>query len=282
MTIDLEKSFKAKLKNIAREANRDPADLWQSVVLERFLARLGQSLHRHHFVLKGGVLLAKYIPIGRETQDLDFLGIATPNDKEHLKKIFAEIASVSLNDGFLFQDIKVAELMHPHMAYAGIEVSMTAYFGRTRFPVAIDIGFGDNVQPIDKQIALTHSSKGPLFEESISLLCYPPEFIFAEKLETLVNRGGINSRMKDFHDLHTMLNAGDLSLDKLKTIISSVFAHRKTPFALPLTFNDIDISLLQSHWGRYHTRLAQSVSSNLPLNISELIVAINQFLEKNT
>lgn len=29
MTIDLEKSFKAKLRNIARETNRNPADLWQ-------------------------------------------------------------------------------------------------------------------------------------------------------------------------------------------------------------------------------------------------------------
>lgn len=75
MTTDVEKSFKAKLRNIAREANRNTADLWQSVVLERFLVRLGQSLHRQNFVLKGGVLLAKYIPIGRETQDLDFLGV---------------------------------------------------------------------------------------------------------------------------------------------------------------------------------------------------------------
>ena len=76
MTTDLEKSFKAKLKNIACEANRNPADLWQSIVLERFLVRLAQSSHRHSLVLKGGVLLTKYIPIGRETQDLDFLGIA--------------------------------------------------------------------------------------------------------------------------------------------------------------------------------------------------------------
>lgn len=127
MTSDLEKSFKAKLRNIAREADRNPADLWQSIVLERFLVRLGQSPHRPHYVLKGGVLLAKYIPIGRETQDLDFLGIATSNDKEHLKKTFSEIASINLNDGFLFKDIDVAELVHPHMAYAGVEVSMTAH-----------------------------------------------------------------------------------------------------------------------------------------------------------
>lgn len=127
--------------------------------------------------------MAQYISIGREMQDLDLLGINTSNDKEHLKKTFSEIAKISLDDGFVFQDIHVAELQHVHMAYAGVEISMTAYFGRTRFPVAIDIGFGDTVQPIDKQISLAHYSKGPLFEEKISLLCYPPEFIFAEKLE---------------------------------------------------------------------------------------------------
>lgn len=56
MTTDIEKSFKAKLRNIAKETNRNPANLWQSVVLERFLVRLGQSAYRNQFVLKGGVL----------------------------------------------------------------------------------------------------------------------------------------------------------------------------------------------------------------------------------
>jgi hypothetical protein len=29
------------------------------------------------------------------------------------------------------------------------------------------------------------------------------EFIFAQKLETIIYRGASNSRMKDFHDLHS-------------------------------------------------------------------------------
>lgn len=43
MTTDLEKSFKAKLRVIAKEKNRDPADLWQTLTLERFLVRLARS-----------------------------------------------------------------------------------------------------------------------------------------------------------------------------------------------------------------------------------------------
>ena len=49
MTSDLEKSFKAKLRAIAKEKNRDPADLWQNLTLERFLVRLAKSNFREHF-----------------------------------------------------------------------------------------------------------------------------------------------------------------------------------------------------------------------------------------
>jgi len=43
LEIAAEKSFKAKLRAIAKEKNRDPADLWQNLTLERFLVRLAKS-----------------------------------------------------------------------------------------------------------------------------------------------------------------------------------------------------------------------------------------------
>ena len=127
MTSDLEKSFKAKLRAIAKEKNRDPADLWQSLTLERFLVRMAKSEHRNHFILKGGILLSKYIEIGRETTDLDFLARKISNEISGLKVIFEKIAAIDLHDGFSFQEIKVGELAHPHMGYPGVEVSMMAY-----------------------------------------------------------------------------------------------------------------------------------------------------------
>lgn len=126
MTSDLEKSFKAKLRAIAKEKNRDPADLWQNLTLERFLVRLAKSNFREHFVLKGGILLSKYIEIGRETSDLDFLAQRLSNGIGELKNIFDEIASIDLKDGFIFQELKVSELAHPHMGYPGAEVAMIA------------------------------------------------------------------------------------------------------------------------------------------------------------
>lgn len=47
--------------------------------------------------------------------------------------------------------------------------------------------------------------KGPLFEEVIELNAYPPEYIFAEKLEAIIYLDDINGRMKDFHDCIRMI-----------------------------------------------------------------------------
>ena len=46
---------------------------------------------------------------------------------------------------------------------------MMAYFGKTRFKVAIDIGFGDSVDPIEYAIPLTASFNGALFESTVKL-----------------------------------------------------------------------------------------------------------------
>lgn len=283
MTSDLEKSFKAKLRAIAKEKNRDPADLWQNLTLERFLVRLARSQYRKHFVLKGAILLSKYIELGRETNDLDFLARRLNNGVGQLKNIFEEIVSIDLQDGFTFQEIKVSELAHPHMGYPGAEVMMIAYFGRTRFKVSIDIGFGDIVDPIEYSIPLTTSSKGVLFESSVKLSCYPKEFIFAEKLETIVHRGSFNSRMKDFHDLYIMISSSQLpSFYNLEGIIRSVFEHRETILTLPITYEEDEMLRVQNFWSEYLKHLRAENLANLPIDITQVLLKINDWLRSNT
>ncbi len=282
MTTDLEKSIKAKLRAIAKEANRDPADLWQMLMLERFLARLGNSSYSDCFILKGGILLSKYIEIGRETIDLDFLAQKVRNEIENLRLIFEKIATIDLQDGFSFRDLQVSQLNHPHMHYTGVEVAMMAYFGKVRSKINIDVGFGDIVQPVRKKIPLIRSSKGALFEEEILLLCYPKESIFAEKLETIIHRGALNSRMKDFHDLYSLTsNAESLSFSSLTEIIHTVFKHRNTPFTFPITFEDTAIESLQRLWNNYLKGLRTYDATALPSSISQLLLTLNEWLQKN-
>jgi len=283
MTSDLERSFKAKLRAIAKEKKRDPADLWQSLSLERFLVRLARSEHRNHFVLKGGILLSKYIEIGRETADLDFLARKIGNDATKLKQVFEQIALMDLQDGFIFKEIKVSKLAHSHMKYSGAEVEMMAYFGKTRFKVGIDIGFGDVVEPVDFSIPLIRSSKGDLFEGSITLSCYPKEFIFAEKLETIVYRGSFNSRMKDFHDLYYMIaTPSALSFSNLEKIIRQVFEHRETSLVLPLTYDGEGMERLQNYWSEHLSNLGSENTEHLPASIAQVITSVNDWLRLNT
>lgn len=160
---------------------------------------------------------------------------------------------------------------------------MIAYFGNTRFKVAIDIGFGDIVEPIEFSIPLTTSSKGVLFESNVKLSCYPKEFIFAEKLETIVHRGSFNSRMKDFHDLYSMISSSQLPLFlNLEGIIRTVFEHRETALSLPIAYEKDEMSRMQNFWSEYLKNLRAENLANLPIDISQVLVKINDWLRLNT
>lgn len=280
MTQSLEQALKSKLRQIAKETQQDPLAVWQNLFLERFLVRLARSSYQHHFVLKGGMLLSKYIQLGRETQDLDFFVKNLTNELHDLEVIFKTIGQIDVGDGFEFKEITAKLLSHPHMSYLGAHIYMMAFFGKIRSKVTIDLGFGDKVIEIKQSLPLIRTLKGPLFEESISMNCYPKEFIFAEKLETVIYRGGANSRMKDFHDLYTMINGREQPhLQNLKEAITTVFTHRQTPMNLPIQFSEVDLQSLESYWSAYHKELNHSAFREpIPMTLKELVDALNIWL----
>lgn len=282
MSESQEKSIKERLRTISEERDITFAQLWQNLILERFLVRLHRSARKDHFVFKGGSLLARYIDLGRETRDLDFLMEGISNAVASINTAIDEICTIDLKDAFYFERIKTDPLTHPHMHYTGVQVILQARFGKTRTPLQIDLGFGDIVEPIDHAIALTATRKGPFFESQIKLRCYPKEFIFAEKLETVVYRGGTNSRMKDFHDLYSLVSLPDcLNPVYAENVILNVFRHRNSPVSLlPLRFDVASIAKLQSLWNNYLKELKST--SSLPSSFHEVVSKINGWLSVNT
>lgn len=281
MTSALEQSLKKRLQLISKERNLAPAEVWQNVITERFLVRLCQSPYHSHFVLKGGMLLARHINIGRETRDLDFSIQSLKNDTGLFQKILRKIAEIQIDDGFMFTNPIVTPLEHFHMQYSGVHVKMEVYFGKVKFPLFIDLGFGDLVKVCKQKILLLSNSKGPLFESFITLRCYPVEFVFAEKLETVIYRGADNSRMKDFHDLHTLACAEKiLNGEETENAIRAVFKHRKTPLQLPVQFDPSAMAALQRYWGRY--RQTAAATAALPIQIEQVIEMINKWLNVKT
>jgi predicted nucleotidyltransferase component of viral defense system len=281
MRTNLEKSYKDRIKNIAKDKNFDPAMLWQNIILERFLVRLSKSPYSKHFILQGGVLLSKLIKLNRYTKDLDFAVKEFKEISKTLENVMDKIINTDIKDGFNFSKIKIGDIPHPNMKYPGKRVHMVGHFGKTRFKISIDLAFGDLINPLKISLPLTHGKKGALFESSVSLSCYSIEFIFAEKLHSIIERGRYNSRMKDFHDLYSIIfQKGKNLSSNIENIIKMVFEHRQTELTLPIVFSNQAIVDLQSFWARYLQGLKKD--HKMPKKLKNILQIINDWLNKNT
>lgn len=279
-----EEALKYRLKSIAKEKEQTFNQVWKQFLLERFLARLANSEHQEKFIFKGGLLLANYISIGRETMDIDFLLTKLNAEESHVKEIILNIISIDLNDAVLFTWDKIEVLVQPHMQYSGFRIFLHSNCGKMKDKIQIDIGVGDLVIPSEK-IFFPYEYKGkPIFAGEISLLVYPPESIFSEKLESIISKGSLNSRMKDYHDVFLMSREpGLLEPIKLKNAIMTTFTNRKSKLIFPIKFDDSELKNLQKLWtnhlrniGRYKNEL------NMPDNINDLIDEINEWISSNS
>jgi len=279
MSKDLERSLKDKIKAIAKSQNRAFNDVWKALALERFLARLSRSNKLNQFIFKGGFLLSKYLRLGRETADLDFSLAGIEGSVESVKAVIQEILSLPYEDGFIFADLNVQEMSHPHMNYPGYEVTTIAYLGQTKTTIRMDLGIGDNVVAERRSLSLLSLDEKPLFESEISLQAYPLQYIFAEKLEAIVYRGGTNSRMKDFYDLIMLFQFPEFNLRDNTDVISSVFTHRDTALPTNLSYDPQAIEVLSRGWKRFLNTLEEEFQQNVPAEFLEVVANINQMLE---
>jgi len=278
-----EQALKDRLKTIAKNQTRTFQDVWRLLLLERFLVRLSVSKYQNKFIFKGGLLLSYYVTIARETIDIDFLAKKLHAEIASIESAFIEICNIEINDGFLFSFDSIQVLEHSHMNYPGFRSKLNVQFGKMKDKVQIDIGVGDTVEP-DKISWELYQYKGkPIFEDSISLHVYPVESIFSEKLETIVSRGAVNSRMKDFHDILLLCRKNNLiNIERLKVNINNTFDNRNTNRDIPIKFTEDDYSQLQPLWSAHLRTLNDATRKALsfPDDISELVKEVNAWLTR--
>ncbi len=271
-----EQALKEKLQTIAREKGIPFNSCWKQLLLERFLVRLHSSSYANKFIFKGGFLLSYMMKIGRETVDLDFLLHRMKVEKKTLENICKEIAAVQLDDGFSFFFSSIELLSQPHMDYPGYRSTFTTLFAKMKDKIHIDVGVGDMVEPEHREIKLFRYKGKPFFEDTVSLLVYPAETIFAEKLETALSKGSRNSRMKDYHDLLMLIRSKAINSKKLESALKQTFKNRDTPL-VRLQFDNPGMKALQQLWTA-HQRGLSDVGSELvlPKDIDKVIEEINQ------
>lgn len=275
----IEQSTKEKVKRIAQKQGRTFNDIWQEVVLERWLARLATSQYRKNFIFKGAMCLLRYVELQRETRDLDFLIKNLTASIEDVRRYLTEVSNQEIPDGFAFENLEVGPLPHLHMKYPGYQVSVLGKLGNTKTKVFIDIGVGDAVKPTEITMKLLATDKDPLFEKEIHLWAYPVESIFAEKMETSIARADQNSRMKDYHDLLLLIRGDVLDKKKTKAAVKETFTNRETKLQ-KLSIPKDQMGNIQKYWGIYLKALDAGVQKELGDNIQVVMDEINQFLEK--
>lgn len=275
-------SIRSRLLKYAREKQRPFNELLQYYGMERFLYRLSQSQHNSRFVLKGALLFHVWdISESRATRDIDLLAMAE-NSVSHLKKLVCEICELDIDsqDGVVFDPNTVAaEVMQTQREYEGIRVTFKAKLEEEKntIPMQIDFGFGDLVTPHPESIIYPTLLDLP----PPILTGYPVETVIAEKLHTIVEKGVLNSRVKDFHDVWLLLRREHFNDEILEQAVSRTFAQRGMILGWEQVFLAIDLygnsKESQIFWERYRRK---SCYETTPQNIKEICVDINLYLKQ--
>ncbi len=189
--------LKALVRNISHGDNAKAMTLIRNFIMERFLERMSLSKYSGNLILKGGLLIASMVGLdNRATMDIDTTIRNYNLSAEEAEKMIEDIIAVSLDDGTWF-NVKSVESIMDEAEYPGIRFKLEAALDTMKTPLKIDISTDDVITPKE----MNYEYKLMFEERSISLLAYNLETVLAEKMETIISRGTLNTRMRDYYDL---------------------------------------------------------------------------------
>lgn len=270
-------SVHQRLLNLAHERNEDFQRIYSRYALERFLYRLSRHRAGEKFILKGAFLFEIWGgAVYRTTRDADFLGYGELSP-ERIQKIFASVSrKIFKADGMVYDPASVtAEVIREANRYGGIRVRLSGKLGNARVRLQLDIGFGDPVTPKPKTVSFPTLLPLP----APKLRIYPRESVVAEKFQTIVVLGVMNSRMKDYFDLFQLCRNFSFGGKDLAKAIKATFKSRATalpkelPIGLSMEFSKDKNR--QKMWNAYLARIGQSSAR---IELREVVRLLKEFL----
>jgi predicted nucleotidyltransferase component of viral defense system len=270
-------SIQARLRLLARERGDDVQLLLTRFVLERLLHRLVTSGHGGSFVLKGASLFSIWTASPhRSTRDLDLLGHGA-SDVNQMRSMFRDVASTVVDpDGVCFDAESVrADPIREGQPYEGIRITISATIGNARLPAQVDVGFGDAVYPAPRELHYPSLLGLP----TPRILAYPPEAVVAEKFQAMVSLGEINSRMKDFFDVHELAKRFDFDGEPLARSLRVTFERRMTdiPDQLPIALRN-DFALLAGKQAQWAAFVRRGRLLEPAIDLAEVVATLRTFL----
>lgn len=219
-----------KLKSIISKKAYGNSDIsqkfYQLFYFERILERISKSSYRGKIILKGGLLLTSIIGDDeRTTKDMDATLKDIPLTKNEVEKVFNEILNMDIDDEMLFKIISIKDIRLED-EYGGFRLNILSKLDNNKTYITVELTTGDVITP--REIKYNYNS---IFEDKkIPIMSYTLETILAEKFQTVVNRGLLNTRLKDFYDIYILVNTkmSELSKENLINAIKNTFKRRKT------------------------------------------------------
>lgn len=248
--------LKGIIKNMAAKTGIKANALLQNYMLERLLERISVSEYKWRFILKGGMLISAIVGLdSRTTMDMDVTIKGVDFTKENLLSIFKRILKVQIPDDVKFI-LKGIEEIREEFEYGGYRISIEAIYETVVVPLKIDISTGDIITP--KEVLYSFDL---LFEDrNIKILAYKLETILAEKFETIISRGILNTRARDFYDIYilTTLQEKNINKDDFKNALTSTAIKRETLEKINNSFSIIEEikedKTIQDIWKAYTKR----------------------------
>jgi predicted nucleotidyltransferase component of viral defense system len=263
------------LRNLARRTGAPTDQVMLEYLLERFLYRVSvHHLGGQHFVLKGGLLLAQF-GARRITRDIDILGRAFPGDEQEIIRRITEIAATEIDDGVTFEpDTLTTAAIRQDDEYHGLRLAMSATLSRARLKLQLDVSFGDPVTPSPALIEYPQS----LNDATFTLYGYPIATVIAEKLSTAVALGDLNTRDRDYADLHQLITRHHLDGDELTTALHNTANHRGIQLR-PLSDAISDLpTRRQASYTAWRRRQGDAARSH-PEDFAELVATVTAFAD---
>lgn len=195
-------------------------------MLERLLERISVSEYKWKFILKGGMLISAIVGLdSRTTMDMDVTIKGVDFSKENLLSIFERILKVPIPDDVKFI-LKGIEEIREGSENGGYRISIEVVYETVVVPLKIDISTGDIITP--KEVLYSFDL---LFEDrNIEILAYNLETVLAEKFETIISRGILNTRARDFYDIYILTTLQEKNINKadFKKALTSTATKRET------------------------------------------------------
>lgn len=270
---DSAQAVKDKLKNVSREKNVDFNSVMRFYMYDRFVERLSKSKYKDNFILKGGFYLSKLFGLdNRSTMDIDTAIRKAEFTEENIIKMINEIINIDVGDNVKFK-IEKTETIRDEDEYGGLRITINFMLENIKDKFHIDLATGDPIYPRPDN----YRYESLIGDEVYKVWSYNLETVLAEKLETILSKLEISSRMKDYYDIYLIykFKFDKIDKEKFRGAVKKTFKKREFDADLITNLNIVKESkVLKDKWISY----SRKYSYARDIEFEETLKCLEQFI----